>query len=123
MEMPAQIALPNLVKEAERCRVIRYLNDQLRQRHIGGRVILTAAITALGIDAVRGIVGAVANFDAFDHNNDPYEEHDFGLVTFEGREVMFKIDPYDIDLVGHSPDAADPAVTLRVLTIILAEEY
>jgi Protein of unknown function (DUF3768) len=37
--------------------------------------------------------------------------------------VTFKIDYYDKDLSFHSPDPADPAVTERVITIMLAAEY
>jgi hypothetical protein len=36
---------------------------------------------------------------------------------------MFKIDYYDKSLTYHSPNAADPAVTERVITIMRADEY
>jgi hypothetical protein len=45
------------------------------------------------------------------------------VLTIDGRRIIFKIDYYDRDLQFHSPDASDPAVTERVLTIMLAEEY
>ena len=40
-----------------------------------------------------------------------------------GQEVLFKIDYYDNNLRFHSPDPADPAVTRRIMTIFLPEEY
>ncbi|MBD8902577.1 hypothetical protein MBTS_10070, partial [Methylobacterium bullatum] len=40
-----------------------------------------------------------------------------------GQRCFWKIDTYDRAMVGHSPDPADPAVTVRVLTILLAQEY
>ena len=39
------------------------------------------------------------------------------------RTIFFKIDYYDRTLTHHSPDPADPAVTERVITIMLADEY
>ena len=62
-------------------------------------------------------------YDDFDADNDPYGEHDFGMIIAPGHEVLFKIDYYDRNLVHQSPDAADPAVTTRVLTIMRADEY
>ena len=45
------------------------------------------------------------------------------MITAQGHEILFKIDYYDQDLVRHSPDPSDPAVTHRVLMIMLAEDY
>jgi hypothetical protein len=38
-------------------------------------------------------------------------------------EIFFKIDYLDQAVTCHSPDPADPSVTKRVITIMLAEEY
>ena len=46
-----------------------------------------------------------------------------GALRIGVHRVMFKIDTYDRSLRLHSPDPSDPAVTCRVLTIMLAEDY
>jgi hypothetical protein len=56
-------------------------------------------------------------------HNDPWGEHDCATLTVAGRRIIFKIDYFDRDLAYHSPDASNPAVTERVLTVMLAEEY
>ncbi len=70
-----------------------------------------------------GVLEAVRSYSTFDETNDPYGEHDFGSFTIDGQLLFWKIDYYDIDLQMASPDPTDPAVTARVLTIMLAEEY
>ncbi len=55
--------------------------------------------------------------------SDPNEEHDFGSFEADGQTIFFKIDYLDKDLKYHSPDPADPTLTERVITIMLAEEY
>jgi hypothetical protein len=102
---------------------IRELNDQLRQTAIGGRIVITPGIQALGADDLRAVLLAVARFDDFSEDNDPWDDHDCAVLTVDGRRAMFKIDYYDRDLAYHSPDASDPAVTERVMTVMLAEEY
>ena len=102
---------------------VRALNDDLRRSHRNGRILLTPGLMALGSDLIRRIDRAVASFEAFDLDNDPYGEHDFGSLTVDGHVVFFKIDYYDLDLRNGSPDPSDPNVTCRVLTVMLAEEY
>jgi hypothetical protein len=101
----------------------RALNDQLRTTGNGGRLVVTNGIAALPGHTVTAIFLAVQTFTGFTPDNDPYGEHDFALIEVAGERIMFKIDYYDRDLTGLSPDPADPAVTIRVLTIMLASEY
>jgi len=102
---------------------IRALNDALRQNLTGGRAVITPGVAALGQDAVARIIKTIAVHDDFCDANDPYGEHDFGAFEAEGHTIFFKIDYFDTTLSCHSPDPGDPAVTARVLTIMLAEEY
>jgi len=100
---------------------IAALNDRARQTFMEYRVIITAGVQAL--ENVDAILRQVQLFDAFTPNNDPYGEHDFGAIRYQGQTIFWKIDYYDLDLHMHSPDPSDDTVTARVLTIMLAEEY
>jgi hypothetical protein len=102
---------------------IRALNDELRQNFAGGVAVMTPGIAALGAEAVARIVRTIGVFDDFCHANDPHEEHDFGAFDAAGYRIFFKIDYFDESLTYHSSDPADPSVTKRVITIMLAEEY
>src|SRR5208337_4467883 len=102
---------------------IRDLNDELRTTGVGGKTYLTRSVCAMGPEFVANACAAVRNFDAFTDDNDPWQEHDCAMLDVDGERVMFKIDYYDLNMEALSPDAADPNVTRRVLTIMLAEEY
>lgn len=102
---------------------IRDLNDTLRTKLLGGRIMFTTGVQALGRERVRRLMLSIIAFDAFDHENDPHHEHDFGAVSDGDQRVFWKIDYYDQQLEFGSPDPSDPAVTIRVLTVMLAEEY
>jgi hypothetical protein len=106
--------------DAER---IRMLNDELRKTLLGGGAVMTPGIAALGEEAVARLIKTIAVFDDFCSANDPHEEHDFGAFDFDGHAIFFKIDYYDKSLRFHSPNPADPSVTERVITLMLAEEY
>lgn len=102
---------------------IRALNDKLRQTRQGGQVYLSRGIAELGEISLTEVLALIATFDAFDAENDPYGEHDCGLINWDGHRVLFKIDYYDPTLRFHSDDPTDPNVTTRVMTVMFASEY
>ena len=102
---------------------IQQLNDEFRQRLIGGIAVMTPGIAALGPAAVERIVRTVQVFDDWSHDSDPWQEHDLGAFEAEGERIFFKIDYFDKGLRAHSPDPSNPAVTERVITLMLADEY
>ena len=114
--MPAQFLETQVVR-------IRELNDALRSTFIGGTVLITAGVAALDAANRRELLAAVRSFDAFSADNDPRGEHDFGAIKIGDASFFFKIDYYDRSMNWHSPDAADSAVTTRVLTVMRADEY
>jgi Protein of unknown function (DUF3768) len=81
----------------------------------------------------------VETYDAFDEDNDPHGERDFGTIyqlgdgrwtterprlsEDERERVFWKLDYFDRAMLFASEDAANPAITRRVLTIMLSDEY
>lgn len=102
---------------------IRGLNDELRTKGVGGKVMLTRAVAALPPQTLSALLSAVREFDDFTSANDPYGEHDFGNLMLDGEAYFFKIDVYDINLEFGSPDPADETVSRRVLTIMTVADY
>lgn len=94
------------------------------------------SLTAADQSCVRELI---ETFDAFDEDNDPHGERDFGTIyqlgdgrwtterprvsEDERERVFWKLDYYDRAMRFASEDAADPAITRRVLTIMLSDEY
>ena len=119
---------------------IARLNDLARRAMgLACTAVATAGFRSLPeVDQSR-VRELIETFDAFDEDNDPHGERDFGTIYQRGdgrwtterprlrdderERVFWKFDYYDRDLRFGSEDAADPAVTRRVLTIMLADEY
>jgi hypothetical protein len=102
---------------------IRLLNDNFRTTFIGGQVVMTQGVAELPLDLKARAILAVQSFAAFNADNDPHGEHDFGNFELAGETYFFKVDYYSPDLSGGSEDPADPEKTARVLTIMRADEY
>lgn len=124
---------------SQRDRIAR-LNDLARQ----AMGVACAAVATVGFrslpEADQSCVRElIETFDAFDEDNDPHGERDFGTIyqlgdgrwtterprlsEDERERVFWKIDCYDASLTCASEDAADPAITRRVLTVMLSDEY
>ena len=117
-----QRAEPKNVNDSRRR--IAQLNDQFRMTGVGGKIVLTQGVANLGEDMVFKIILALRGYADWGEENDPWGEHDFGVITLaEARKVYFKIDYYDARMEYGSEDPSDPEKTTRVLTLMLPEEY
>lgn len=118
---------------------IARLNDLARQAMgMACTAVTTPGFRSLPSSDQSAILDLIETYDTFTPDNDPYGERDFGEVylTRDGKwtaaqptdrkpleTVFWKIDAYDRNLRFGSEDPADPAITRRVLTIMLASEY
>ena len=108
---------------SENTQRIRELNDNLRTTGLGGQVMITDGVQALGSSGVAAAIAAMRSFTAFTEDNDPHGEHDFARFESSGNSFFFKIDYYDLNLEGGSDEPGDTTKTRRILTLMLTEEY
>lgn len=102
---------------------IKTLNDNFRKTFAGGRVVWTAGIDSMDFIDVVKIMEKVRHFNNFTPDNDPYNEHNFGSFDYNSQKIFWKIDYYDTNYQYLSENPANPDVTNRVLTVMLADEY
>jgi len=102
---------------------IRELNDSFRKTFAGGRMMMSASVAALP-EMVRSAAWLkVSDFNEWNVGNDPHHEHDF--LTFElcNRTFFWKCDYHNKAMDGGSEDPSDQEQTVRVGTLMLAEDY
>ncbi len=104
---------------------IRELNDELRKKGIAlnGRVVVMGALVNDSTEKRHRVFEAVAAFKDWNKGDDPYGEHDFGKVEVDGESFIWKIDYYSLDEAHGSEHPEDSSVTIRVLTLMYAEDY
>src|ERR1051326_716983 len=82
--------------DQERAEQIARLNDAFRKAGPEAAPqdwVATAGVLALS--DFPGLVQAVRDFDDFNEDNDPWEEHDFGTIPWDNEKTYWKIDYYD----------------------------
>ena len=103
---------------------IAHLNDLCRTAMgFAGKLFQTEGVSALPEADQSAIREKVETFKDFSEDNDPHGERDFGAFEHNGQRIFWKIDYYARDLMHGSENPADPKQTVRVLTIMLADEY
>jgi hypothetical protein len=129
-----------LVTAREQTARIARLNDLARSAMgVACTAVATVGFRSLPETDQSRVRELIETYDTFDEDNDPHGERDFGCVyqlsdgcwtterprsrDDERERVFWKFDYYDRDLRFGSEDAANPAITRRVLTIMLADKY
>ena len=126
--------------EREQAARIARLNDLARSAMgVACTAVATVGFRSLPASDQSRARELIETFDAFTEDNDPHGERDFGTIyqLADGRwtterprlredereRVFWKLDYYDRQMRFVSDDAANPAITRRVLTIMLSDEY
>jgi hypothetical protein len=111
------------IETASRVEAIAALNDKFRTTFLGGKVLLTNSVAALCDIRKTKVLTAIQAYKSFTDANNPHGERDFVTVEVDGERYFGKIDYYAPDMEHGSDDPADPAKTVRVLTIMHASDY
>jgi hypothetical protein len=107
----------------DRSATIAALNDHVRRTFTRGRIVFTHGVTCLDQETRAKVLTAFREFNAFNTDNDPHKERDFVSFEINGQQFFGKCSYYDLDYEFGSEDPSDPAITRRVWTIMLPEEY
>ena len=106
---------------------IATLNDRFRKTIFfrplrRGRLVLTSGTRALPNAQLKSVARAIINQSEFDAGNDPYGEHDFGVVALPNLpKCYWKIDYYSNASMQFGTE--DLINAYRVLVVMLADEY
>ena len=134
------VATQSYMTAREQTARIARLNDMARSAMgVACNAVATVGFRSLSASDQSSVRELIETYDAFDEDNDPHGERDFGTIyqlgcgrwtterprvrEDERERVFWKLDYYDREMRFGSEDAANPAITRRVLTIMLSDEY
>ena len=97
--------------------------EQIAQRNDAFRKVETMSVSqgVFNLQDVLGLIRAVRDYKDFSEDNDPYGEHDFGSLIWEGQKIFWKIDYFDSAFEAWADPLSNEVE--RVLTVYLAEEH
>ncbi len=102
---------------------IAVYNDLCRKSlGLHGLIVNSPGIYALPCVEQLRVYSKVAHYEHFTPFTDPKDERSSGGFNHQGIAVVWKIDYLSPDMNWKSDDPSDPVKTMRVLTIMLAEE-
>ncbi len=130
MPSPDPVTADSSTKET--AKIVAAQNDAFRKASLGlavdgaipsGQVVMTQGIVQQTDAFKHTLFAAIAAYDTFNEESDPYGWHEMGVIEIAGETVWFKLDLYDSDYHYGSPDPTNLEVTRRVMTILLPSEY
>jgi len=99
-----------------RKKVIEYPQDD-------GQCVVGAALMDLEDEKMNRILKSVKEFSDFGEDNDPWDEHDMGIVELSDiPKIMWKIDYYADKSCTFGAEEPEKDC-YRILTIIFASDY
>lgn len=122
---------PDLSSSAT-AKIIADQNDRFRRAVLGaadrtgmpqGRVVMTRGVSERSPAFQSKLIAAVAGYDEFNTDCDPYGWHEMGVIEIDGEIVWFKLDLYDENYEYGASDPTDPKFTRRVMTLLFPSEY
>ena len=105
---------------------IAELNNDLRKNLFTpgqNQVFISQGVNSLPYIERARLLDKVQNFNDFNEGNNPYFENDFACIEHRGIKYFWKIDYYNKTMDAGSDDPSNPDITIRVLTIMRADEY
>jgi predicted enzyme involved in methoxymalonyl-ACP biosynthesis len=81
------------------------------------KTIVSATISKMTNEKRLQILNLVKEYNQFDLNNDPNDEHDIGVFDFENVTFIWKFDYYNNEQTRFKENG------IRTLTVMLDSEY
>jgi hypothetical protein len=81
------------------------------------------AVAALGHEVQQEIIEALGRYDDRDADSDPVGEHEFRMITVQGRQILFTIDYFDRNLFRDPRATSDAKDVHRAVNVMLANGH